>query len=244
MLAQELESQVQVRTQELEERNAHVVQQTEELRELSKRLLLMQDEERRRIARDLHDSVGQIVAALGMNLTSITQNAVKPEIRKAAEEGHELISQLSKEIRTISYLLHPPLLDESGLSEPIRWFMAGLSERSGLKIDLDISKDFGRLPGDVEVAIFRIVQECLTNIHRHSNAKTASVRLRREISTVSLQVQDDGSGIPKETLAAIRNQRSGVGITGMRERVRHLGGNLDIQSSSIGTKVSVTLPLT
>ena len=243
-LAQELESQVQVRTQELEERNAHVLQQTEELRELSKRLLLTQDDERRRIARDLHDSVGQIVAALGMNLTSITQNAVKPETRKAAQEGHELISQLSKEIRTISYLLHPPLLDESGLSEPIRWFMAGLSERSGLKIDLDISKDFGRLPGDVEVAIFRIVQECLTNIHRHSNAKTAMIRLRREISTVSLQVQDDGSGIPKETLAAIRNQRSGVGITGMRERVRHLGGNLDIQSSSNGTKVSVTLPLT
>ena len=243
-LAQELESQVQVRTQELEERNAHVLQQTEELRELSKRLLLTQDDERRRIARDLHDSVGQIVAALGMNLASITQNAVKPETRKAAQEGHELISQLSKEIRTISYLLHPPLLDESGLSEPIRWFMAGLSERSGLKIDLDISKDFGRLPDDVEVAIFRIVQECLTNIHRHSNAKSAMIRLRRDISTVSLEVQDDGSGIPKETLAAIRNQRSGVGITGMRERVRHLGGNLDIQSSSNGTKVSVTLPLT
>jgi len=243
-LAQELESQVQVRTQELEERNAHVLQQTEELRELSNRLLLTQDEERRRIARDLHDSVGQIVAALGMNLTSIAQNAVKPETRKAAQEGHELISQLSKEIRTISYLLHPPLLDESGLSEPIRWFMAGLSERSGLKIDLDISNDFGRLPGDVEVALFRIVQECLTNIHRHSNAKSAMIRLRREISTVSLQVQDDGSGIPKATLAAIRNQRSGVGITGMRERVRHLGGHLDIQSSSNGTKVSVTLPLT
>ena len=243
-LARGLESQIQLRTQQLEERNADVLQQTEELRELSKRLLITQDDERRRIARDLHDSVGQIVAALGMNLASIAQNAVKPETRKAAQEGHEMISQLSKEIRTISYLLHPPLLDESGLSEPIRWFMAGLSERSGLKIDLDISKDFGRLPGDVEVAIFRIVQECLTNIHRHSNAKTAMIRLRRDISTVSLHVQDDGSGIPKETLAAIRNQRSGVGITGMRERVRHLGGNLDIQSSSNGTKVSVTLPLT
>ena len=243
-LAQGLESQVQLRTQQLEERNADVLQQTEELRELSKRLLLTQDAERRRIARDLHDSVGQIVAALGMNFTSIAQNAVEPETRKAAQEGHELISQLSKEIRTISYLLHPPLLDESGLSEPIRWFMAGLSERSGLKIDLDISKDFGRLPGDVEVAIFRIVQECLTNIHRHSNAKTAIIGLRRDASTVSLQVQDDGSGIPKETLAAIRNQRSGVGITRMRERVRHLGGTLDIQSSSHGTKVSVTIPLT
>ena len=242
-LAQGLESQVQLRTQQLEERNADVLQQTEELRELSKRLLLTQDDERRRIARDLHDSVGQIVAALGMHLATITQNAVKPTVCKAAQESHELISQLSKEIRTISYLLHPPLLDESGLSEPIRWFMAGLSERSGLKIDLDISKDFGRLPDDVEVAIFRIVQECLTNIHRHSNAKSATIRLKRDISAVSLEVRDDGSGIPKETLAAIRNQRSGVGITGMRERVRHLGGNLDIQSNSNGTKISVTLPL-
>jgi two-component system NarL family sensor kinase len=121
--------------------------------------------------------------------------------------------------------------------------MKGLSERSDLKIDLDIPNDFGRLADDLEVAIFRIVQECLTNIHRHSGGRTATIRLSRNISTVSLEVQDDGMGMPTETLAAIRTQRSGVGITGMRERVRHLGGHLDIQSNSNGTKISVTFPL-
>jgi PAS domain S-box-containing protein len=243
-LAENLEVQVGFRTQELETRNAEVLQQTEELRELSRRLLVTQDDERRRIARDLHDSAGQIVTALGMQLASITQHAVKPEVRQTAQETHEMIRQLSKEIRTVSYLLHPPLLDETGLSEAVRWYMKGLAERSGLKIDLDIPNGFGRLPDDVEVAIFRIVQECLTNIHRHSGGQTATIRLSHNISTVWLEIQDDGTGMPKETLAAIRTQRSGVGITGMRERVRHLGGNLDIQSNSNGTRISVTLPLT
>jgi PAS domain S-box-containing protein len=242
-LADHLELKVQDRTHELEQRNLEVLEKSERLRELSTRLLQTQDEERRRIARDLHDSVGQIVTVLGMHLASITQRAVKPEIRKAAEESHEMVRQLSKEIRTISYLLHPPLLDEAGLSEAIRWYMKGLAERSGLNIQLDIPQDFGRLPSDVEVAIFRIVQECLTNIHRHSGGKTATIRLIRNASTVSLEIQDDGSGIPKDTLTAIRTQRSGVGMTGMRERVRQLGGNFDIQSNSNGTMVSVTLPL-
>ena len=241
--ARGLEAQVQLRTQELEERNTEVVQQSEELRELSRRLLVTQDDERRRIARDLHDSAGQIVTALGMHLASITQHALKPEVRQAAQESHEMVRQLSKEIRTVSYLLHPPLLDETGLSEAIRWYIKGLSERSDLRIDLDIPNDFGRLPDDVEVAIFRIVQECLTNIHRHSGGKAATIRLSRNISNVSLQIQDDGTGMPKETLVAIRTQHSGVGITGIRERVRHLGGNLDIQSNSNGTKISVTLPV-
>jgi two-component system NarL family sensor kinase len=168
---------------------------------------------------------------------------VKPEVRQAAQEGHEMVQQLSKEIRTVSYLLHPPMLDETGLSEAIRWYTHGLAERSGLKIQLDIPGDFGRLPDDLEVAIFRIVQECLTNIHRHSGGKRATIRLSHNVSTVWLTIQDDGTGMPKEKLAAIRTQRAGVGITGMRERVRHLGGNLDIQSNSDGTKISVTLPL-
>jgi signal transduction histidine kinase len=134
-------------------------------------------------------------------------------------------------------------LDETGLAEAIRWYMQGLAERSGLKIQLDIPGDFGRLPEDMEVAIFRIVQECLTNIHRHSGATTAIIRLSHNLSNLSLEIQDDGTGMPKEKLAAIRSQRSGVGITGMRERVRHLGGNLDIQSNSNGTIISVSLPL-
>ena len=242
-LADQLENEVFARTQELEQRNAEILQQTRQLRELSNRLLRSQDEERRRIARDLHDSAGQIVTVLGIHLASITQGAMKPEVRAAAKESQEMVQQLSKEIRTVSYLLHPPLLDERGLSQAIRWYMKGLADRSGLIIKLDISDDFGRLQDDIEVAIFRIVQEALTNIHRHSGGKSATIRLAHNSSAISLEIQDDGKGIPPEILAAIRSQRSGVGITGMRERVRHLGGDLDIQSDFNGTKVSVTLPL-
>ena len=242
-LVNALESQVRARTQELEQRNRESVERSEELRELSNRLQRTQDEERRRIARDLHDSAGQIVTALGMQLASITQRAVKPEVRKAAEQCHELVRELSKEIRTISYLLHPPLLDEMGLPGAIHWYKQGLEERSGLKIDVDISKDFGRLPDDVEVAIFRIVQECLTNIHRHSSSKTATIHLSRDAETIFLEVGDEGTGIPEEKLTAIRTQRAGVGFTGMRERVHHLKGALDIESSSNGTTISAKFPV-
>jgi len=242
-LAESLESQVQLRTQELQARNTEFAQQAEQLRELSNRIQHTQDQERRRIARDLHDSAGQVVTALGMHLASITQGAAEPEVRKAAEESHEMVHQLGKEIRTVSYLLHPPLLDENGLPEALRWYTEGLIQRSGLKIVLDISTDFGRLPDAIEMAMFRIVQECLTNIHRHSGAKTATIRLAHDVSTVVLEIRDDGSGITKDALAAILTQRSGVGITGMRERVRHLRGNLDIQSDSTGTTVSIRLPV-
>jgi PAS domain S-box-containing protein len=242
-LAESLESQIHLRTRELEARNTEIAQQAQQLRELSNRLLHTQDEERRRIARDLHDSAGQIVTALGMHLASITQGAAEPEVRKAAEEGHEMVRQLGKEIRTVSYLLHPPLLDENGLPDALRWYTEGLVQRSGLKIVLDVSTHFGRLPDAIEMAIFRIVQECLTNIHRHSGAKTASIRLVNDVSTVLLEIRDDGSGIAKDTLAAILTERSGVGMAGMRERVRHLRGDLDIQSDSTGTIVSITLPV-
>ena len=136
------------------------------------------------------------------------------------------------------------MLDETGLLEAIRWYKKGLEQRSDLKIDLDIPDNFGRLPNDVEVTIFRILQERLTNIHRHSGAKTATIQLAHNASVVSLTIGDDGAGIATETLAAIRTQRSGVGMTGMRERARHLGGNLDIKSGDGGTKISVILPLT
>jgi PAS domain S-box-containing protein len=243
-LADGLETQVRVRTQELEKRNTEVLQQSEQLRELSNRLLQTQDDERRRIARELHDSAGQIVTALGLNLASITHHLGQdPLIGKAVEESRELIQQLSKEIRTMSYLLHPPLLDENGLLEAIRWYMQGLTERSGLNIELTISENFGRLAGEIELAVFRIVQECLTNIHRHSASKTATIRLSRTAESVSLQIQDEGKGISAEMLARIQAQRSGVGITGIRERVRHFRGVMDIQSSGRGTKISVTFPI-
>jgi signal transduction histidine kinase len=243
-LADELEIQVRARTNELKQRNEVVLQQSEQLRELSNRLLRTQDEERRRIARDLHDSAGQIITVLGMNLAGITQRAGRNgEIRKAVEESHELVHQLSKEIRTLSYLLHPPLLDETGLADAILLYMKGLEERSGLKIQLCIPKDFERLPDDMELAIFRIVQEGLTNIHRHSGSKTATIRVSRDAENVFLEIEDEGTGISDEKLAAIRTQRAGVGFTGMRERIRHLRGILNIQSSSNGTKISVTFPV-
>jgi PAS domain S-box-containing protein len=243
VLANNLENQVLVRTHQLEQRNAEVVQQSEQLRELSRRLQQTQDDERRRIARELHDSAGQVLAALGMNLASIAQRARRnPKLGKATQEGLELVHQLSKEIRTMSYLLHPPLLDENGLPGVIQWYVQGLAERGNLKCELMIPEDFGRLSDDMEVAIFRIVQECLTNIHRHSGSKTATIRLSREGEIVSLEIQDEGKGIPSEKLTEIQAHRTGVGITGMRERVRHLNGTIDIQSDANGTKISVSLP--
>jgi signal transduction histidine kinase len=142
----------------------------------------------------------------------------------------------------MSYLLHPPLLDENGLLGAIQWYIQGLAERSSLKSELIMPKDFGRLSDEMEVTIFRIVQECLTNIHRHSGSKTATISLSHVGESVSLEIRDEGKGIPEERLAKIQGHRTGVGITGMRERVRHLNGTIDIQSNANGTKISVTLP--
>jgi PAS domain S-box-containing protein len=243
VLANELENQVRVRTHQLEQRNVEVLQQSEELRELSSRLQQTQDDERRRIARELHDSAGQVITVLGMNLASIAQGVRRnAKVGKAIEESRELVHQLSKEIRTMSYLLHPPLLDENGLLGAIQWYIQGLAERSSLKSELIMPKDFGRLSDEMEVTIFRIVQECLTNIHRHSGSKTATISLSHVGESVSLEIRDEGKGIPEERLAKIQGHRTGVGITGMRERVRHLNGTIDIQSNANGTKISVTLP--
>jgi len=243
-LADELEKQVLIRTQELEQRNAEVLQQSEQLRELSNRLLRTQDDERRHIARELHDSAGQIIAALSMNLATMAQNITSNQPQgKALADSQDLVRQLNQEIRTTSYLLHPPLLDETGLPGAIHWYIQGLMERSGLSIDVKIADDFGRLSSEMELALFRIVQECLNNIHRHSGSDAAIVRLSRAAGNVRLDVEDEGKGIPTEKLRGIRAQRSGVGITGMRERVRHFNGVMDIQSNGAGTKISVTLPV-
>jgi signal transduction histidine kinase len=243
-LAHILKKRVRVRTQQLEERNAEILLQAEQLRVLSNRLLRTQDDERRRIARELHDSVAQIVTAISLNLASITPRIKRHAvIGKSINESLDLIHQLGDEIRTMSYLLHPPLLDETGLSGAIEWYAAGVSKRSGIHIEVEISEKFGRLPGEMETALFRVVQECLTNIHRHSGSKTATIQLLRHASGVSLVLQDAGNGIPVEKLAEIQAQRSGVGFAGMRERVRHLKGDLDIQSNPDGTRVSVTLSI-
>jgi PAS domain S-box-containing protein len=243
-VAQGLEGQVRIRTRELEERNAEVLQQSEQLRGLSNRLVQTQDDERRRISRELHDSAGQILTALGLNLANINELARQNlSVDKAVEDSHALVQQLTKEIRTLSYLLHPPLLDENGLSQAIHWYVQGLMERSGLNIELEVSRDFGRLPAELELSLFRIVQESLTNIHRHADSKTALIRLSRGPEVVSLEIRDAGKGISAEKLAGVKGQRFGVGITGMRERIRHFGGAMDIQSNEKGTKISVTLPV-
>jgi PAS domain S-box-containing protein len=237
-LADALDTQVQFRTQELERRNS-------ELRELSGRLLESQDVERRHIARELHDSAGQTLAALGMSLGRLAQDAKNnpDQLAKGIRDAEGLVQHLTQEIRTTSYLLHPPMLDEVGLSSALSWYVQGLAERSGLQIALKVSENFGRLPSEMELLIFRLVQESLTNIHRHSGSKTALIRIEREGNNVQVSVEDQGSGMSPERLAEIQSRGTGVGIRGMRERVRHFLGDLVIESNGSGTKVYATLPL-
>jgi signal transduction histidine kinase len=208
-------------------------------------LLKTQDEERRHIARELHDSAGQTLTVLGMSLAQFAQKAGRkaPELADDAEQIQETVQQLHREIRTTSYLLHPPLLDENGLYSAVSWYVKGLQERSGLEVHLDISKDFGRLSREMELVIFRLVQECLTNIHRHSASKAASIRISRESNQIILEIRDQGKGMSRERLAEIQSGRSGVGISGMRERLRQFEGTLNIESDSSGTLVFVTIPV-
>jgi len=240
-LAETLEAQVRARTEELIQRNNEVLKQTTHLRDLSYRMMQIQDNERRHIARELHDSAGQILAGLAINLSSIVEQAKHraPELAKEAGEGQQLVRELSQEIRTTSYLLHPPLLDETGLPGALLWYIQGLNERSELDITLEIPEDFGRLFSEMELVIFRIVQECLTNVHRHSGSKLATIRVSRIAHMVSIEVQDQGKGIAAEKLLEIQAQGAGVGICGMRERVTRYGGELTIQSGSWGTKILV-----
>jgi PAS domain S-box-containing protein len=238
ILADALDTQVQFRTQELEKRNS-------DLRDLSGRLLELQDQERRHIARELHDSAGQTLVALGMHLAQISEIAkTNPDqLTKDVEYAEELVRHLTQELRTTSYLLHPPLLDETGISSALSWYVQGLAERGSLAIDLKVPDNFGRLPTQIELFIFRLVQECLTNIHRHSGSKTALIRIEREENSVHVRIEDQGKGMSQERLAEIQSQGTGVGIRGMRERVRHLRGDLVIESNDSGTKIYATLPL-
>lgn len=241
----QLEFQVQERTRELEKRNVELVKQADLVRELSGRLLEMRDEERRHIARELHDGLGQIIAAVHMSLSRITVEPQKlpPDAVKAAAEAVSLTDQLSREVRTLSHLLHPPLLDELGLQSALRWYTEGFADRSKIKVTVEMPPDFGRLPRDLEMHVFRIVQECLTNVHRHSASPIAIVRLNHEQERVRLEVEDAGKGIPREKQLAFKLEgRMGVGIRGMRERVRQFGGTLEIKSSPSGTRVIVDLP--
>src|SRR6202167_328061 len=209
------------------------------------RLMKAQDEERRHIARELHDSAGQTLTVVGMNLAQLIQRAERlvPELAREGRAIETMVQQLHREIRTTSYLLHPPLLDESGLASALSWYLEGLAERSHIAVTLDVADNVGRLPTDMELLIFRLVQESLTNIHRHSGSKTALIRLERKGNNVHVEVEDQGSGMSPERLAEIQSHGTGVGIRGMRERVRHVLGDLVIESNGSGTRVHATLPL-
>jgi PAS domain S-box-containing protein len=221
-------------------------QAEENLRSLSGHLLQVQDEERRRMARELHDSAGQLVAAMGMNLARLADEAstINPRAMSLVKENQSLVDELSREIRTISHLLHPPLLDELGLAAALDTYVQGFTQRSKIKVDLQILDDFGRLNPDSETAIFRLVQECLTNIHRHSGSRVATIHISRSGDAVSVEVRDAGKGIAPERRAEMEaTGNTGVGIRGMRERIRQLGGALDISSNASGTLVTARLPI-
>lgn len=216
------------------------------LRELTGRLLLAQDEERRFMARELHDHAGQTLVALGMNLSAL-QAAAKAQssgIVSLAAQTQQLSDDLSKEIRTLSYLLHPPLLDETGLASALRWYVEGFSERSKIQVEIDLPANLGRLPRELELVIFRVVQESLTNIHRHSGSSSARIHLSRSESAVEFEVSDRGKGMTPERLLEMTAARVGVGVRGMEERIRQFHGTLRIDSNGEGTKVAVTIPLT
>jgi signal transduction histidine kinase len=234
----ELEKRVQERTAELSAAN-------ENLRQLSGQLQQLRDEERKQIARELHDSVGQLLAALSMNVAAVQSQAHKldPAAASAASENAALIQQMGKEIRTISHLLHPPLLDVAGLASALRWYVDGFSERSSIKVDMEIPTEFRRLSEQMEITIFRLVQECLTNIHRHSGSETASIAIRQEDNSIVVQIKDAGKGISLDKQLELSTGRTGVGFRGIRERLRNFGGDLNIQSDSSGTTVTAILLL-
>jgi PAS domain S-box-containing protein len=209
------------------------------------RLMKVQDEERRRIARELHDSAGQTLTVLGLNLAQLVEQAqvIAPELAKEGRQIEEIVQQLHREIRTTSYLLHPPLLDECGLASALNVYVEGLAERSDVALTLDVTDKVGRLPSGMELAIFRVIQECLTNIHRHSGSKTALIRVDREGESVRTEVRDEGKGITPERLSEIQSHGSGVGIRGIRERIRQFHGEMKIESNDSGTSVIVTIPV-
>jgi signal transduction histidine kinase len=234
----ELGEAVKERTVELDRTNQN-------LRDLSARLMQLQDDERRRIARELHDSVGQMLAALGMNLAAVGTDIERlTKTANAVNDSAALVQELSREVRTISHLLHPPLLDEAGLASALHWYVEGFAERSKIKVDLEVPADFERLARESETAIFRTVQECLTNIHRHSESSTARIRIVASDGHVSVEVEDRGKGIPSEKQFELASTGTpGVGIRGMRERLRQLGGSLDIHSNGKGTLIVARLPV-
>jgi len=247
----ELEKRVLARTHELSqalsrlEDEVAVREHTEErLRHLSLRLMNLQDEERRHIARELHDTCGQTLAAIKMSIALIRKSETHtPESQRLIDDLNSLVDEALREVRTTSYLLHPPLLDEAGIASAARWFVEGFSRRSGIEVRCEIPDKMERPSRLCELVLFRVLQESLTNVHRHAEASVAAIRLERHSDDVELEITDNGRGIPEERMRHFENcSNSGVGITGMGERVRELGGHLEILALNPGTSIKVTLP--
>jgi signal transduction histidine kinase len=217
----------------------------EELREFSRRLGQSQDDERRRIARELHDSTGQKLAVLAMNL-ALVQNQARSsgtEFNTMLSECSALTKDISEEVRTLSYMMHPPLLDECGLETAIQMYSRGINRREGLEVTLEIERRLQRLSEEAELAVFRIVQASLTNIHLHSGSDKAKVKIDQIREGLRVTITDYGRGIPNGVLDRYApGKGAGVGIVGMRERVKQLGGRLEIESSELGTQVRVVIP--
>jgi signal transduction histidine kinase len=239
--AEQLEEKVRERTVDLDHANYS-------LRQLTGRLLNLQDEERRRIARELHDNAGQALSVLAMNLGAVGEDLGRLiKTAGTVADSASMVRQMSDDIRTMSYLLHPPLLDEMGLAPALKWYVEGFAERSKIAVDLWYNSEDRRLSREVETAIFRIVQECLINIHRHSGSPTAAIRFDWEDDFVRLEVRDYGTGISPELRRQMETGGTlGVGLRGMRERATQLGGSLEISADETrqGTSILVRLPAT
>jgi PAS domain S-box-containing protein len=217
----------------------------EALRKLSGRLLGIQDQERRRIARELHDSLGQYLAALKIAIELLNASASPERNKGLLSECTDIVEKSIIETRTLSHLLHPPLLDEAGFASAASWFVTGFSQRSGIPVTLELPEDMPRLSEAVEIALFRVLQESLTNVHRHSQARSAEIKVEVDAEEITMEVCDHGRGVPEHILRQLRGDGTqlGVGLAGMRERIHELGGSFDVTSTAAGTTVRVLVPL-
>jgi PAS domain S-box-containing protein len=231
---QQLNSELRQRVSQLDESRRVVELRTLELQKLSSQLLQVQDQERRRIARELHDDLGQQLSAIKMLLPSDAKN---DDVRK-------MVDAASASVRNLSYLLHPPLLDEAGLRAALHWYVDGMIKRSGIQIALSLAPNaFPRLSRDIETTVFRVIQESLTNVYRHAATESVRVEIEKQTDWVVVRVRDYGKGLPREFVGPNASSRFGVGISGMRERIRQLGGELSVNRAEPGTIVEARIPL-
>jgi signal transduction histidine kinase/CheY-like chemotaxis protein len=229
---------------ELLEKNRELQEKENSLHTLSARILQLQDEERRRIARDLHDITGQELAVVIMQLMQVArQQRADTESMKGITDAASMLRKIEDEVRTLSYVLHPPLLDELGLGAALNWYVEGFTKRSGIAVKVNIPGGLPRLTKEKEIALFRVVQEALTNVMRHSGSRTAEITVSFDAQAVSLTVRDEGKGMGRKRFASTRKREPGVGIMGMTERLQQLGGGLELRSLPAGTEVLAMVPI-